>query len=661
VTDLAAPPTLVLRRRSTLEPLELDPALEIGAGGEAVVYHVPGDAALVAKIYHDPAIERARKLAVMVANPPAMPEGTSIAWPLDVLIHGGGFAGFVMPFAEGPRVFEFYNPVTRRSTAPGFHAGLLHRAGRNLAAAFDALHAAGYVVGDVNESNLLVSPGDARVTLVDADSLQVRDPDGGVFRSHVGKAEFTPPELQGVSFGEIDRAPEHDRFGLAVLLFLLLMEGTHPFAVRLDGADAVPVEERIRRGLFPHASADDDCHPPRLSPRFDALDEAVREMFARAFVAGHADPAARPTGAEWRDALETAEARLATCAASPLHRHAPHLAACPWCERARLLGGRDPFPVGTAVAAPRPRRVARPRGARGSPPLQPQPPRAAMVAAGHRLRFAFPDTPGWQAVAALLRPDALLSPVVVIPTAAVCAVAGSGGEVPIAILALMLSLLTLVIPQFRKVTGTTAVLALVVPFIALIAHTIPGGAPATAPAYPYRSYQYDPPPRFEPSVVVTPEPPAMPDLPDPPLKRTTYDYLVGDIVSAPVYEAIAMDSEAPRPPADGMALPPNDHAWTAVDVKRRPELANRELVAQVLARFRAVAKPAPAAPDTVVMWLRVGRDGRVPAEGWQVISSTSTNAREAAKMAVPYLRYRPGQAEGRPVSVWVTQRMVFEP
>ncbi|HEX8244488.1 MAG TPA: hypothetical protein VF541_13360 [Longimicrobium sp.] len=158
MTDAAAPPALVLRRRSTLEPVALDPDLEIGAGGEAVVYHVPGGAGLVAKVYHHPSIDRARKLALMLAHPPAMPEGTSIAWPVDLLIHGRGFAGFVMPFAEGPRVFEFYNPVSRRATAPGFHSGLLHHAGRNLAAAFDALHAAGYVVGDVNESNLLVSP-----------------------------------------------------------------------------------------------------------------------------------------------------------------------------------------------------------------------------------------------------------------------------------------------------------------------------------------------------------------------------------------------------------------------------------------------------------------------------------------------------------------------
>ena len=53
---------------------------------------------------------------------------------------------------------------------------------------------------------------------------------GSYYRCPVGKPEFTPPELQGRLFAHLDRAPEHDLFGLAVLIFQLLMEGTHPFA-----------------------------------------------------------------------------------------------------------------------------------------------------------------------------------------------------------------------------------------------------------------------------------------------------------------------------------------------------------------------------------------------------------------------------------------------
>ena len=43
-------------------------------------------------------------------------------------------------------------------------------------------------------------------------------------------------------------------------------------------------------------------------------------------------------------ALEQAEAQLITCSANPQHRYGSHLSHCPWCDRARKLGGRDPFP-----------------------------------------------------------------------------------------------------------------------------------------------------------------------------------------------------------------------------------------------------------------------------------------------------------------------------
>ncbi len=359
MSSVLTPPALVLRRRSTLETVALDPALELGAGGEARVLALPGDESLVAKLYHEPTLAKARKVALMMADEPSLDaSAAALAWPRDLLFNGRGtFAGFLMPRAEGPRVFELYNPSTRRHAAPRGDHALLHRVGANVAAAFDALHARGYVIGDVNESNVLVRPGGA-VTLVDTDSMQVPDAaNGTVLRSRVGKAEFTPPELQGRSFADFDRSPEHDRFGLAVLLFLLLMEGTHPFAGRMaDGSETPPIEERIRRGLFPH---DDhaEIRPPKLAPDFSLLDPGLRALFVRCFEDGHADPAARPPAAEWRAALAAAEAALGTCGENGLHRFGPHLESCPWCERAALLRGRDPFP---ATAEPKPER--KPRG-----------------------------------------------------------------------------------------------------------------------------------------------------------------------------------------------------------------------------------------------------------------------------------------------------------
>ena len=81
----------------------------------------------------------------------------------------------------------------------------------------------------MNHSNILVSET-AMATLVDTDSFQVRDLHGKFYRCPVGTKEFTPREMQGKRFSDIDRGPEQDLFGLGVLIFQLLMEGTHPFA-----------------------------------------------------------------------------------------------------------------------------------------------------------------------------------------------------------------------------------------------------------------------------------------------------------------------------------------------------------------------------------------------------------------------------------------------
>ena len=358
-----------LQRVSNEEILTLDVTSTVGQGGEARIYAVPQNEALVAKIYHKPTVAYAHKLVAMLANPPENPtvgQGhISIAWPIDLLqTMGGGSAsaeqlsksdrvvGFLMPRVKGMHsLLDFYNPKTRRQKCPFFNYTYLHRTARNLAAAVGALHARGYCIGDVNESNILVSDT-ALVTLVDTDSFQVPEPNNGnVYRCPVGKPEFTPPELQGKSFHSMDRTSEHDLFGLAVLIFQLLMEGTHPFSGVFQGTgDPPPYETRIAAGHFSYSVG---RRVPYIStpiaPPFELLHPALRELFVRCFEEGHKNPQIRPSAQMWQSALNEAEKALITCSVNSQHRYGNHLTVCPWCERSVRLGGRDPFPSWQAV------------------------------------------------------------------------------------------------------------------------------------------------------------------------------------------------------------------------------------------------------------------------------------------------------------------------
>ena len=289
----------------------------------------------------------------MLENPPEDPVAgahPAIAWPLDrvyTVYNGVHFKGYLMPRVTGMRpIFSAFNPATRRQQTPFFNYLYLHRAARNLASAVKALHHRGYVIGDVNESNVLVSET-ALVTLVDTDSFQVPHiPSGKAFRCLVGKPEYTPPEIQGRRFANLDRTPEHDLFGVSTLLFQLLLEGTHPFAgiYRGDG-DPPPYEHRILNGRFPFGSKSVPYDLPKIAPPLEILDPLLRQLFLRCFEDGHDNPSIRPTAQAWLNALNEAEKRLKTCSSNPQHYFGEHLSKCPWCARRELLGGRDPFPA----------------------------------------------------------------------------------------------------------------------------------------------------------------------------------------------------------------------------------------------------------------------------------------------------------------------------
>lgn len=327
---------------------------ELGIGGEGTIYQVQGNASLAAKVYHPGKLspEQGDKLHIMHAHPPKDPMADqghpSIAWPVDLLepVGGGRVNGFLMPLVKKRLpIFTFYNPRSRRQKCPLFNYAYLHRTARNLAIAFGALHQGGYVIGDVNESNILVADS-ALVTLVDTDSFQVRDRiHNRIYRCPVGKPEFTPPELQGETFRGIDRTPEHDRFGLAVLIFQLLMEGIHPFAGKYSGRGDPPLlGERIKAGHFPYGTKRVPFRPMPVAPAFDILTPELQKLFSQCFEAGHLDPQARPDAQTWSEALTIAEHSLVVCSRNSQHYHARHLQTCPWCDRTSQFAGLDPFP-----------------------------------------------------------------------------------------------------------------------------------------------------------------------------------------------------------------------------------------------------------------------------------------------------------------------------
>jgi DNA-binding helix-hairpin-helix protein with protein kinase domain len=297
---------LLLERRG--DEISLLPALK--RGGEGSIHPIIGEPGLVAKVFTEPGQERAEKLQAMIANPPVVTSNAPVllAWPVDRILNGsGGCIGYVMPYAKDKEpLFTIFHPGTRPKWAD---YPILLRTAKNIALTVSAFHRHGYVLGDINEFNVLVGP-DASVAVVDTDSIQVRT-QRNVFRCQVGKPECTPPEIiqSGMSFGQIDRYTHHDAFGLGVLIFLLLMDGNHPFAAQYVGTGGrQSLTERIAEGQWPYSQMRAGAYLPRRdAPPLESLSPRLQQLMRDCFEAGHKNPVCRPTADDWCKALTEAE------------------------------------------------------------------------------------------------------------------------------------------------------------------------------------------------------------------------------------------------------------------------------------------------------------------------------------------------------------------
>lgn len=309
---------------------------KIGSGGEGDVYEIaPHRKDVLAKIYHKPiTTERQEKLRLMVSGCNEDLKEFA-AWPLDLVHAGkqGPVCGFVMQrITDCEPIHRVYGPSHRKEAFPNADWKFLVRTAKNLAAAFYIIHKYGYVVGDVNEGNILVTKK-ACVRLIDCDSFQVQN-GGKTYHCEVGVPQFTPPELQKSKDFKMLRTANHDNFGLAILIFLLLFMGRHPFSGVYKGKDDMPIERAIAeyRFAFGRSAALKGMSPPPNAVGLSIVPGEVSGMFEQAFTESSLQSWGRPSANDWWNVLDTLEKRLKKCHTESMHTYFTGLGACPWCQ-----------------------------------------------------------------------------------------------------------------------------------------------------------------------------------------------------------------------------------------------------------------------------------------------------------------------------------------
>ncbi len=322
-------------------------ASELGRGGEGAVFDVVGRPDTVAKVYLKPqSVQHGAKLSAMagMASPALL---RIAAWPTGTLYEpSGAIAGFTMPKVGGHRpIFQLYLPKPRLQSFPKADWRFLIHAAANTARAFSTVHSTGLVIGDVNHGNLMVAD-DATVQMIDCDSFQVSSGSQTWFCT-VGVGTHQPPEMQGLdSYAGIKRTPNHDNFGLAVLVFQLLCMARHPFAGRYLGRGEPPsIEEAIAASKYAYSRdrARTMMDAPPGSLPIGALTPELQTLFEEAF-SPTARSGGRPTADRWVTALGSLAADLQVCRTNASHFYRNGHTECPWCA-IELARGVTLFPI----------------------------------------------------------------------------------------------------------------------------------------------------------------------------------------------------------------------------------------------------------------------------------------------------------------------------
>jgi DNA-binding helix-hairpin-helix protein with protein kinase domain len=302
-----------LRLFLSMELLELPgQPFEEGREGSVFVVFVRGWGKCAFKWFREPNRHLSEKLYFLLEHPPACVRGgeSHLAWPLDVALNEAMVVvGYIMPFASGTSLEEFYG---HRS----LHLRL--RLALNTVRVIESIHESGYIIGDLRSENI-IGRSDGTITIVDCDSFQV-----GEFPCWLGEPEFLAPELLAVEdLSRVRRVLAHDRWSLATIVFLLVMQ-CHPFRAIYTGTDGATLglTEKVLSGQWPYARNAGYYVPPPDSPPFDALPCDMQSMFRRAFELGHASPSQRPSASDWKGALLAFDRQL-TNQVAPTRRTPP--------------------------------------------------------------------------------------------------------------------------------------------------------------------------------------------------------------------------------------------------------------------------------------------------------------------------------------------------
>jgi serine/threonine protein kinase len=227
-----------------------------------------------------------------------------------MLLSSAGLKSLIMRYAPGPDLAQ------SEAIPPGATLPKRLAAAHELARSVRRLHDAGVTIGDLAHDNIIISPENWALYLVDVDGAGFTW-NGAHHRestNNSSKGQFCPPEyVDAASYSR-----QMDLWGLSVLLHFIL---TSRFPISMFSWEMVYAEPD-GPSWPPEMHAETGDHLHRLSQ----LGAPLRDGFLHAFNAGRRHPWKRLAARQWEQLLVQAQRHMYQCWASGCQGSEPFVA-----------------------------------------------------------------------------------------------------------------------------------------------------------------------------------------------------------------------------------------------------------------------------------------------------------------------------------------------
>lgn len=274
-----------------------------GAGGS--VYEIPTAPEYCVKLFKPQDLAdgaKRKRIFSAVETMLEMPEcanNLNLAWPFGLVYDKGhspiGYAMRRIPKGYVPFKRVFGGPMRVKCAFPNMGRKELARAAKNFVETLDFLESVGVRPADFNPENFTLNER-GEVRFLDCDSYVVYSRSGKAMTSEMFFPDCTAPEL--LLNPKAIRAPrtvEQTCFSAAVLSFMLVMTGQHPYSFvdAKDGTTTGTPSENIIAGKCPLGKGAGCRQDPRWYALWSWLTSGLQVAFITTFRDGHANPGLR--------------------------------------------------------------------------------------------------------------------------------------------------------------------------------------------------------------------------------------------------------------------------------------------------------------------------------------------------------------------------------